>query len=186
MGLFPLIATLNTYGGTNRVSTEMTKQLQSINTQLTDGTSQEECDFFMDSMVSWVLGVTGGGSPRYFSDDSIFLLQLSVEPVRCDDFFPLYDGNVTTFFCEVYDLTTSSSTISDDRAASVEDHCAIWRTADSTTSITDLAEMSSIRTGAINVEIESGPQTLTTASGNVSTTFRVTAKYNHTYSVQPA
>jgi hypothetical protein len=186
MGLFPLIATLNTFGGTNRVSPEMTKQLQSINTQFVDGTSQEECDFFIGSLVSWVTGVTGAGSPRVSSDDSVFLLQLSVEPVRCDNFFPLYDGNVTTFLCDSYDRSNQSNFISEEDAIIREAFCTIWRASDSTTSITDLAELSNIRTGAVNVETESAQHTLITASGNVSTTFRVTAKYNHTYSVQPA
>lgn len=187
MGLFPLIATLNTYGGTNRVSTEMTKQAQSINTQFVNATSEEECTFFVQSLISWVVGVTGGGSPRVSSDQSIFLLYLSVEPIRCNNFFPVYDGNVTASFCRLIDTAANlSDVISEDDKVRVEETCSIWRSADSSTSVPDLASLAKVRTGAVNVEFEERLETLITATGDVPTMFRVTAKFNHTYSVQPA
>ena len=186
MGLFPLLYTLNTNGGTNKVSIEMTKQLQAINLEFRNATDGDECSFFLQSLLSWVVGTTGGARPRASSGSSLFLLNLSVEPLRCDAFFPLYDGSVTNSFCNYFDVDRLSQNLT----AFESDHilllCEVWRSTNSTSSVAELAALANLRTGAISVQAEASDGLLITKYGTVSTAFRVTATFNHTYSIEPA
>jgi hypothetical protein len=200
MGLFPLIGTLNTNGGTNRVSVEMTKQLQAINSKFVNATSQEECEFFVDSLYYWAVGVTAGASPKASPYESIFLLHLSVEPVRCNGWVNYYDGDVTHSFCKRYDdnqtthLNLSTQELATNRLADdrVMELCKVWRLFNSSSFDTELAAntklaaIANIRIGAINKQVASNEGTLITKDGDIPETFQVTAIFNETYSIDPA
>jgi len=184
MGLFPILGTFNTNGGANNVSLEMTMQLQAMNTEFVNATSEEECSFFIQSLMSWVVGVTGGARPSASPDGSIFLLQLSVEPLRCENFFPLYDGSVTNSFCKYFDNNRSlPMNVDEERVNAV---CRIWRSTYSSSTLPELAAIANIRTGAISVQTESSEGVLISYNGNVTSTFRVSASYNQSYSIDPA
>lgn len=186
MGLFPLLATLNTNGGTNRVSVEMTRQLQAMNVLFSNASSEVECEYFLQSVSSWVVGVTGGGGQRRTRDDGeIYLLHLRIEPVRCEEFFPNYDGNVTSSFCRSINTTSFASGDNENETEGVNELCEIWSKADNMTT-SQLAELADVRVGAIGIEVFSKNSTLSTNEGDVSTTFRVSAKFNQTYSIAPA
>ena len=186
MGLFPVLYTLNTNGGTNLVSVEMTKQLQAINLEFRNATDEEECSFFLQSQLAWVVGITGGARPSASLDSSLFLLNLYVEPLRCDEFFPLYDGSATNSFCNYFDVDRSSQNVIPYEAERIAVLCDVWRLTNSTSTVPELAALANLRTGAISFQVESSDGFLITKYGNVSTTFQVTATYNHTYSIDPA
>ena len=186
MGLYPLIYTLNTNGGTNKVSIEMTKQLQAINLEFRNATDEDECSFFLQSLLSWVVGITGGARPYASSGSSLFLLNLSVEPRRCHDFFPLYDGSVTNSFCNYVDSHLTSQNLTAFEAEHIPVLCEVWGSTNSTSTVPELAALANLRTGAISVQTEESDGFLITKYGNVSTTFQVTATFNNTYSIDPA
>jgi hypothetical protein len=186
MGIFPLLyTTLNNNGGANPMSPQMTTYVQALNTEFIDATSEEECNFFVHSLVSWVVGLTEGWKPRLASSDSIYLLYLGVEPIRCNNFIPYYDGNVTTSICRYADNNPALFPTQEDKNR-VEELCSVWRYTNSSTSLTEMAEISNIRTGAIDVQQRSESGFLITAGGNISTTFRVNAQFNQRNSILPA
>jgi hypothetical protein len=168
------------------VAVEMTKQLQAINFQFSNSTDEEECAFFMQSQLSWVVGITGGARSSASSDSGLFLLNLFVEPVRCDDFFPLYDGSATKSFCRYFDVGYSSPNLTAFEAERISIMCEVWGSTNSSSTVTELSALADLRTGAISVQVESREGFLITKDGNVSTTFRVTASYNQTDSVDSA
>lgn len=165
----------------------MTRQLQSMNVEFSNATSEEECDFFLQSVSSWVAGVTGGGGGqrRARNDGEIYLLHLRIEPVRCENFFPNYDGNVTSSFCRSINTTLFTSGDDENETEGVNELCEIWSAADNVTN-SELAEIADVRVGAIGIEVFSEESILITNESDVLTTFRVSAKFNQTYSIAPA
>jgi Adenylate and Guanylate cyclase catalytic domain len=186
MGIFPLIKTLETWGGTNRVANQMVEQLQAINLELKNGTDPDECAFFFQTLFTWVAGITGGSKPAVVSDSQVFLLFLSVEPVRCTDYWSGYDGVPTASYCYWFD-TGAVSHPSEEARVRIADLCEVWRGTTHNTTIEELANRAGIRSGAVSLELNQTVGTFTSEFGsNDGTTFTVTAKFNHTYSIQPA
>ena len=64
--------------------------------------------------------------------------------------------------------------------------CQVWRSTNSSSTVPELAAIANIRTGAISAQTLSCGGVLISYNGNVTSTFRVSASYNQTYSIDPA
>ena len=167
-------------GGTNRVSTEMTKQLQAINLEFSNATDEEECNYFLESLYSWVIGVTRGPNSNLYRGPDAYLLHSFVEPLRCNNSRSLYDGFVGNSLCRNWSSTLKNS---EELPEEVKSICTVWNmtTINSTSSF--LAKNLDIRTGSVGVYSESSEGFLITENGNISTTFRVVATFNESNAV---
>jgi hypothetical protein len=164
----------------------MVEQLQAFNLELNNGTDPDECDFFFRSLFTWVAGVTGGSKPAVVTDSQVYLLFLSVEPVRCADYMYGYDGVPTASYCDWLD-TGAIAQSSEEIRVRIADLCEVWRGTGRNTTIEELANRAGIRSGAVSLEYNQTVGTFTSEFGSIDgTTFAVTAKFNITYSIQPA
>ena len=180
VGLFPLLTTIQTNGGTNRVGEEMAKQLQMTTDTFQNASSPEECAFVHDSLVSWVLGITPGtkleARQSSNNDDGVFVLMARVDqPTGCLSFLQDYNGVLTSYVCEAYadDLATKDNDRGVDR---LRDRCNVWLNTTDLTTNEELAESAGIRTGAI--------ETQPFLVANQNSMFVV--KFNQTESIRPA
>ena len=183
MGIFPIIEVLN---GPNRVSHAMVGQLQAINLEFNNETDAEECRYFFDSIFDWIIGVTGSRKLTLHTDSSIFLLFVSINPSRCNNTFPGgSDGVVPATFCRLFDegyyIPPSGF------QETIEEHCNVWRGITMNTSIKELADRVGIRSGDVNVVVNRTTGVLITENGTIDDIpFTVLAKFNQTYSTEPA
>jgi hypothetical protein len=69
MGLLPCVRVLQQNGGANMVAKNMVAQLQANNLAFTQ-VSPESCQFYLDSLWAWALGVTTGSQLSGYSSSS--------------------------------------------------------------------------------------------------------------------
>lgn len=163
------------------VANQMVDQMQALNLMLNNGTGIDECKFFFDTVYSWIVGVSAGSKPAALANSSIFVLFLSIDPIRCTEVVPGYEGVPTATFCSLYDSNVYSP--SPEAIQKINELCDVWRGTSVNTTVEELAERAGIRSGAIHVVVN---QTIGTWNSEVETAFTITAKYNQTYSIQPA
>eukprot|EP00547_Thalassionema_nitzschioides_P007024 CAMPEP_0194206706 /NCGR_PEP_ID=MMETSP0156-20130528/5658_1 /TAXON_ID=33649 /ORGANISM="Thalassionema nitzschioides, Strain L26-B" /LENGTH=1220 /DNA_ID=CAMNT_0038933299 /DNA_START=87 /DNA_END=3746 /DNA_ORIENTATION=- len=159
VGIFPIIGTLNTNGGTNQVTWQMVKQLQTINEDFHDQKMFDDysCEFYVQSVRSWVVGVTYGSTQGILNSDGPILLDLQINPLPCNK------TSITTWMCN---HTNNDFRLSDEL-------CAFWL--NSSMSISDLANRANIRTGDIEEILEQ------TSYGGTS--FEVIATFNQSCAI---
>ncbi|CAB9497814.1 whole genome shotgun sequence [Seminavis robusta] len=94
VGVFPVLASIASSSSINRITKEMTDQLQATNLLVTDN-SNSSCMFLRDSVLSWVAGLTPSEGRRLVSTDTnVFLLSLTIEPNHCRRWlYPPEDDN---------------------------------------------------------------------------------------------
>jgi hypothetical protein len=158
----------------------MTRQLQAINLEFSNTTDEEECNYFLHSLYSWVIGVTRGANANIYRGPDAYLLHVVVEPLRCNDSGSFYDGLVGSSFCRHWSSRLRNS---EELPEEIKSLCTVWNmtTINSTSSF--LAKSLNIRTGSVGVYSESSAGFMITDNGNISTTFRVVATFNESNAV---
>lgn len=139
----------------------MTKHLQSMNEEFYNTTSandQDECAFFIDSIISSIVGVTYGSTQGVLNRKGPILLDLEIKPYRCQE------KSITDWICT---LEANSS--------SWKELCAFWTETNSSMTISDLASKANIRAGAIEKIVERND-----VSG---TSFEVIATFNQSCAI---
>jgi hypothetical protein len=213
VGLFPVLASLTAKSTINRIATDMTNQLQATNLLVTDN-SNTSCLFLIDSILSWVAGLTPSEGRSLFSTrTNVFLLSLSMEPDYCRRWLDpaAYDSNLSALahsesfpavLVDVCDLLNSTvTTASDPRLfdqyydsetrAFFKKHCMTWRDTGGSTSPEEISSVVDVRVGAITVVeslIVQKDYTVYRPGGIVveNATYSVTAVFNDSYAIESA
>jgi len=170
VGLLPVFSTLQVNGGTNTLASSMTKQLQATNL-ITPGSDSSTCAFLEKSVLSWLAGTSGMKRTMGKRRTQTYVMYLQLLPVRCP--FQGEDGVATSYFCSEAFRSTASMA----KNERLDDLCHVWGQTNATTSITQLAQLASIRTGAIETYSETNVNNLT------GTAFSVTAKFNESSTI---
>jgi hypothetical protein len=175
-----LFSIIQANGGTNRISRELTKQLQAINLEFANATDEEQCNYFLNSLYSWVIGVTRGANANVYRGPDAYLLHVFVEPTRCYNTKTIFDGFVGNSFCQ-----NRSSRIqeSEEIPENIKSLCAVWDVTIVNSTSSFLAKSLNIRTGSVGVYSESNEGFLITGNGSMPTTFRVVATFNESNAV---
>ena len=170
VGLLPVFSTIQVNGGTNTLASSMTKQLQATNL-ITPGSDNSTCTFLEKSVLSWLAGTSGMKGTMGKRRTQTYVMYLQLLPVRCP--FQGEDGVATAYFC-TDEFRSNASMTKNER---LDELCKVWGTTSANTTITELADIASIRTGAIETYSESN---INDASG---ATFSVTARFNESSSI---
>ena len=101
-------------------------------------------------------------------------MYLQLLPIRCP--FQGEDGVVTSYFC-TEDFRSNASMTKNER---LDELCKVWGGTNSSTNVSDLAEIAGIRTGAIDTYSEENINNVT------GTVFSVTARFNESSSIHIA
>ena len=169
VGLLPVFSTIQVNGGTNTLASSMTKQLQATNL-ITPGSDANTCTFLEKSVLSW-LASTSGMKQMGKLGSQTFVMYLELLPIRCP--FQGEDGVVTSYFC-TEDFRLKASMAKNER---LDELCKVWGGTNSSTNVTDLADIAGIRTGAIDTYSEENMNNVT------GTVFSVTARFNESSSI---
>jgi hypothetical protein len=205
VGLFPVLASVYSKTTINRISTQMTEQLQATNLLVTDN-SNTSCIFLTQSIVSWVSGLTPSESRALFStNNNVYLLSLKMSPGHCDAWLDgglrnhtaEGGGNVLSHICRhvAADALNDVMLLDDldrETLAFIKKHCETWTWTGNLTDEEEIAEYSDIRPGAVSVVQSSTiyqPYTVynTTTGTPMSLEeqeYRVTAVFNETYAIE--
>lgn len=170
VGLLPVFSTIQVNGGTNTLASSMTKQLQATNL-ITPGSDASTCTFLEKSVLSWLAGTSGMKGTMGKRQTQTYVMYLQLLPVRCP--FQGEDGVATSYFCSE-EFRSNASMTKNER---LDDLCQVWGRTSENTTITELADLANIRTGAIETYSESS---INDASG---ATFSVTAIFNESSSI---
>ena len=182
-GFFPMIPLIYLRGVTNPVTTDMIEQLQATNILATSETD-ESCNFFADSVHTWVDSWDGWNKRLITSDSTEFLVSLVIQPSRCMTELMVLTNYSHPYLVEEVACKSLRSKLDIDVSSGQCISVSILEATGMT--LKQKAANLDLRSGSIQ-SASRGPIYLPMEYRNgtvVDSPFRVVANFNHTYSLE--